>query len=157
MGQLQAIQKMGSIKDLLGLIPGLGSKFAGLNIDESIFRKYLAIMRSMTPGERRRPELVDMSRRRRVAHGSGVTTNEVQKLLSQFEDMKKMMGKFGDLQDLAAKLPSNEQLTPEQLANPHSFMPNPNRLFAEREDKDALKKYRAERKKKMKAKKANRR
>ena len=157
MAQLQAIQKMGSIKDLLGLIPGLGSKFAGLNIDESIFRKYLAIMRSMTPGERRRPELVDMSRRRRVAHGSGVTTNEVQKLLSQFEDMKKMMGKFGDLQDLAAKLPSNEKLTPEQLANPHSFMPNPNRLFAEREDKDALKKYRAERKKKMKAKKANRR
>jgi hypothetical protein len=71
--------------------------------------------------------------------------------------MKKMMGKFGDIKDLAAKLPSEEELTPQQLANPGAFMPNPNRLFQKREDKDALKKYRAERKKKAKLKKANRR
>jgi hypothetical protein len=58
---------------------------------------------------------------------------------------------------MAGKLPSQEELTPEQLANPSAFMPNPNRLFQKREDKDALKKYRAERKKKAKLKKANRR
>ena len=146
--QLQAIMKMGSLKDLLGLIPGVGAKFAGLQIDESIFRKYSAIIGSMTKGERARPDLIDMSRRRRVAHGSGTSTNDVQALLKHFDAMKKMMGKFGDIQDMAKKLPSGGDLTPEQLANPQAFMPNPNRLFTTREDKDALKRYRDERKKK---------
>ncbi|MFM2090710.1 MAG: hypothetical protein RLZZ127_1199 [Planctomycetota bacterium] len=155
--QLQAIQNMGSIKDLLGMIPGVGAKFAGLNVDEKIFRRYGAMISSMTPGERARPELIDMSRRRRIALGSGTSTNDIQQLLKQFDMMKKMMGKLGDIQELAGKLPADGQLTPEQLANPNAFMPNPNRLFQKREDKDALKRYRAERKKKAKEKKKNRR
>ncbi len=155
--QLQAIRKMGSIKDLLGLIPGIGSKFAGLNVDESIFRKYQSIIGSMTKGERARPELVDMSRRRRIAQGSGTSTNDVQTLLKQFDQMRKMMGKFGDIQDMAKRLPGPEEMTPEALANPQAFMPNPNRLFATREDKEVLKRYRAERKKKKLQKKKNQR
>ena len=155
--QLQAIMKMGSLKDLLGLIPGVGAKFAGLSIDESIFRKYSAIIGSMTKHERSRPDLIDMSRRRRVAHGSGTTTNDVQALLKHFDSMKKMMGKFGDIQDMAKKLPDAGQLTPEQLANPQAFMPNPNRIFTTREDKDAMKKYRDERKKKKQLAKKSRR
>jgi signal recognition particle subunit SRP54 len=154
--QLGAIQKMGSIKDILGMIPGIGAKFAGLNVDESIFRKYGAIISSMTASERARPDLIDMSRRRRVAHGSGTTTNDVQALLKHFTTMKKVMGKFGDVKELAERLPDQEELTPEQLANPQAFMPNPNRLFAKREDKDALERYRKERKKAKKLKKKQR-
>ncbi len=155
--QLAAIQKMGSLKDLLGLIPGIGAKFSAFNFDETIFRRYGAIIGSMTLGERTRPELIDMSRRRRVAHGSGTSTNDVQGLLKHFEQMRKMMGKFGDIKELAAKLPAEDELTPEKLANPGSFMPNANRLFKPREDKDAMKAYRAERKRKAKLKKQNRR
>jgi signal recognition particle subunit SRP54 len=156
-GQLAAIQKMGSIKDILGLIPGIGNKFAGLNIDESIFKRYQVMIGSMTKHERGRPELIDMSRRRRIAMGSGCTTNQVQELLKHFTAMKKMMGKFGDIKEMAGRLPDNPELTPEQLANPHSFMPSPDKLFAKKEDQDALKKYRQERKKKAKLKKANKR
>ena len=155
--QLQAIMKMGSLKDLLGLIPGVGSKFAGLQIDESIFKKYSNIIGSMTKGERGRPDLIDMSRRRRIAHGSGTSTNDVQALLKHFDAMKKMMGKFGDIQDMAKKLPDAGQLTPEQLANPQAFMPNPNKLFAKKEDKDALARYREERKRKKQLAKKSRR
>jgi signal recognition particle subunit SRP54 len=155
--QLQAIQKMGSIKDLLGMIPGIGAKFQGLNVDESIFHRYSAIISSMTPGERGRPELIDMSRRRRIAHGSGSSTNDVQALLKHFVTMKKVMGKFGDVKELAERLPEREELTPDQLANPQSFMPNPNRIFAKREDKEALDRYRKERKRLKKLKKQSRR
>ncbi len=155
--QLQAITKMGSIKDLLGLIPGVGSKFAGLSIDESIFKKYAAMIGSMTKHERRRPELIDMSRRRRIAMGSGTSTNDVQALLKHFEQMKKMLGKFGDIQEMAKKLPNQGEMTPEMLANPQGFMPNPNKLFATPQDKDALKRYRDERKKKKAAAKKSRR
>ncbi|MBN8525683.1 MAG: signal recognition particle protein [Planctomycetes bacterium] len=155
--QLKAIAKMGSLKDLLGLIPGVGAKFAALPVDEKIFKRYGVIIDSMTKWERNHPDLIDMSRRRRIAMGAGSTTSEVQTLLKHFDMMKKMMGKFGDIQDMAGKLPQQEELTPEQLANPAAFMPSPNRLFQKREDKDALKRYRAERKKKAKAKKASRR
>jgi signal recognition particle subunit SRP54 len=154
--QLAAIQKMGSIKDLLGMIPGIGAKFSGLNVDESIFRKYGAMISSMTPGERARPDLIDMSRRRRIAHGSGSSTNDVQALLKQFTTMKKVMGKFGDIKEMADRLPDEGELTPDKLANPQAFMPNPNRLFAKREDKDALERYRKERKRLKKLKKKNR-
>jgi signal recognition particle subunit SRP54 len=154
--QLQAIQKMGSIKDILGMIPGIGAKFSGLNVDESIFRRYNAIICSMTGHERARPDLIDMSRRRRIAHGSGSSTNDVQALLKHFATMKKVMGKFGDVKELAEKLPDREDLTPEQLANPQAFMPNPNRMFTKREDKDALERYRKERKRLKKLKKKSR-
>ncbi len=155
--QLATIQKMGSIKDLLGLIPGVGAKFKALNVDESVFRRYQAMISSMTQGERAKPEAIDMSRRRRIANGSGSSTHEVQNLVKQFMTMRKMMGKFGDIQDMAAKLPQETELGPEQLANPQAFMPNPNRLFQKREDKDAMKKLRAARKKKQRMKKKSKR
>ena len=154
--QLQTIQKMGSIKDLLGLIPGVGAKFKQLQVDESVFKRYTAIIGSMTKYEKGHPELIDMSRRRRIANGSGCSTGDVQTLIKQFSTMKKMMGKFGDMKDMVDRLPSEEEMTPEQLANPQAFMPNPNRLFAKRDDKKSLKKLRADRKKKKKMKKKNR-
>ena len=154
--QLQAIQRMGSLKDLLGMIPGVGAKFAGLSIDEGIFRKYQVMIASMTKVERATPDAIDMSRRRRIANGSGTTTSDVSTLLKHFGTMQKMMGKFGDIKEMAGRLPDQADLTPEQLANPQSFMPNANRLFTKREDKDALKAYRAERKKKAKLKKKSR-
>ena len=98
-----------------------------------------------------------MSRRRRIANGSGTSTNDVQALLKHFDTMKKMMGKFGDVQELTAKLPQEETLTPEQLANPQQFMPNPNRIFTRKEDNEALKRYRAERNRQKKLKKKQRR
>jgi len=155
--QLQTIMKMGSLKDLLGLIPGVGAKFKQLNVDESIFRKYQAIIGSMTGHERSRPDLIDMSRRRRIANGSGTSTHEVQTLLKQFQTMKKMMGKFGDIQEMAGKLPDQEDLTPEQLANPQAFMPNPNRLFSERVDKKKEKAAKKAKKKKRKMAKKSKR
>jgi hypothetical protein len=78
-------------------------------------------------------------------------------MLKQFATMKKMMGKFGDMQEMVDKLPEQEELTPSQLANPQGFMPNPNRLFTRREDKQNLKKLRQERKKKAKLRKQSRR
>ena len=156
--QLQAIQKMGSIKDLLGMIPGVGAKFKSLNVDESIFKRYMAIISSMTTYEKEHPTLIDMSRRRRIANGSGSSTAEVQQLLKQFATMQKMIGKFGDMQDMVDKLPDSEEgLSPEQLANPQAFMPNPNRLFATREDKKKQRAARQARKKKAKMKKKSKR
>ncbi|MDA3960237.1 MAG: signal recognition particle protein [Planctomycetota bacterium] len=155
--QLQTIMKMGSLKDLLGLIPGVGAKFKQLDIDESVFKKYQAIISSMTGYERARPDLIDMSRRRRIANGSGNSTHEVQTLLKQFQTMKKMMGKFGDIQEMAGKLPEQDELTPEQLANPQAFMPNPNRLFSARVDKKAERKAKQDKKKKRKMAKKNKR
>jgi hypothetical protein len=70
--------------------------------------------------------------------------------------MQKLMGRFGDIQEMAQKLPDQEQLTPEQLANPQQFMPNPNRIFNRKEDNEALKRYRAERNRLKKAKKKKR-
>lgn len=155
--QLATIQKMGSIKDLLGMIPGVGSKFKSLNVDESVFRRYTAMISSMTATEKARPEMIDMNRRRRIANGSGTSTNEVQTLLKQFQNMRKMLGKFGDVKDLAAGLPGEGDLTPEQLANPGAFMPNPNRLFSSREDKAKQRKLKQQRKKKKKLKRKSKR
>jgi signal recognition particle subunit SRP54 len=155
--QLEMIQKMGSLKDLLGLIPGVGSKFKSLNVDESVFKRYRAIIGSMTQHEKARPDLVDMSRRRRIANGSGTSTNDVQGLLKHFATMQKMMGRFGDIQEMAQKLPDQADLTPEQLANPQQFMPNPNRIFTRKEDNEALKRYRAERNRQKKLKKQKKR
>ena len=155
--QLETIQKMGSIKDLLGLIPGVGAKFKQLAVDEKIFRRYQSMISSMTAYERSHPDLIDMSRRRRIANGSGTSTNEVQTLLKQFTTMKKMMGKFGDMKEMVDNLPQDQELSPEQLANPAAFMPNPNRLFAKREDKKALKQAKKDRKKKAKMKKKSKR
>ena len=91
--QLLQIQKMGSIQQLVGMIPG-AKKLKGLNVDERAFVKIEAIINSMTPFERSKHNIVNSSRKRRIALGSGTTVNDVNKLLKQFAQMQKMMKKM---------------------------------------------------------------
>lgn len=96
LGQLQQIKKMGNIKDLVGMIPGVGKAVKDMDIDDNAFKGIEAIIFSMTPEERGKPELLNGSRRQRVAKGSGQGIQEVNKLLKQFEDTRKMMRMMND-------------------------------------------------------------
>jgi signal recognition particle subunit SRP54 len=89
--QLQRIKKMGSLKDLLGMIPGVGRQIKDLDVDDEAFKYIEAMIQSMTAAERTSPELINGSRRRRIAEGSGVDVSDVNQLLKQFREMKKMM------------------------------------------------------------------
>lgn len=89
--QIQQIKKMGNMKDLLGMIPGLGKAVKDLDIDDDAFKGIEAIIGSMTPEERTNPALINGSRRKRIANGSGKNITEVNRLLTQFEQTKKMM------------------------------------------------------------------
>lgn len=91
LSQLEQVKKMGNIKDLLGMIPGMGKAMKGMDIDDDSFKPIEAIIRSMTPLEREQPDLIDGSRRKRLAAGSGRTIVEVNNLMKQFADMRKMM------------------------------------------------------------------
>ncbi|MCH7623959.1 MAG: signal recognition particle protein, partial [Nitrospinae bacterium] len=91
--QLKQIQKMGSIQQIIGMIPG-ANKLKGLKIDENAFVRVEAIINSMTRGERARHGIINSSRKRRIATGSGTSVNEINKLLKQFAQMQKMMKKF---------------------------------------------------------------
>lgn len=107
--QLQKIKKMGSLRDLLGMIPGIGRQIKDLDVDDDAFRHIEAMIMSMTAEERRNPDLINGSRRRRIAEGSGLEVRDVNQLLKQFREMKKMMktmsklmgkGRSPDLQQL---------------------------------------------------------
>lgn len=89
--QLDRIKKMGSLRDLLGMIPGLGRQIKDLEVDDDAFKYIEAMIRSMTPEERRNPDVINGSRRRRIAHGAGVEVSDINQLLKQFREMKKMM------------------------------------------------------------------
>lgn len=89
--QLAQLRKMGNVKDLLGMIPGLGKQIKDLDIDESHFKRIEAMIQSMTPAERANPDLLDGNRRKRIASGSGHHIQEVNQFVKQFEDMRKMM------------------------------------------------------------------
>ncbi|HKL89520.1 MAG TPA: hypothetical protein VJ884_10995, partial [Salinibacter sp.] len=89
--QLQRIQNMGSIKDLMGMIPGVGNKISDLDVDEDAFKHIEAIIQSMTPEERSNPDILNGLRRRRIARGSGTEVRDVNQLIEQFNEMKKMM------------------------------------------------------------------
>lgn len=91
LNQLQQIKKMGPLKEVLGMIPGLGNKMDGLNVDEKQLQRVEAVIRSMTPGERSLPDIINGNRRLRIANGSGTTIQDVNQLLKQFRSMKKMM------------------------------------------------------------------
>ncbi len=91
LGQLNQIRKMGDIKSLLGMIPGIGKQIKDLDIDDSAFSKVESIIFSMTPDERANPDLLNMSRKRRIARGSGHDIHEINMFVKQFEQMKKMM------------------------------------------------------------------
>ncbi|MGD0116254.1 MAG: signal recognition particle protein [Dehalococcoidia bacterium] len=92
--QIQQVKKMGSLTDILGMIPGMGGmkkQLQGAQIDDSVWKKMEAIVYSMTPEERHRPEMIDGSRRRRIARGSGTTPQDINQLLKQWREAKKMM------------------------------------------------------------------
>lgn len=101
LSQLQQIKKMGNIKDLVGMIPGVGKAMKDAEINDDAFKGIEAIIGSMTPKERSQPELINGSRRQRIAKGSGQTIQEVNKLLKQFEDTRKMMRMMGDKNQMA--------------------------------------------------------
>ncbi len=89
--QIQQIKKMGNIKDLVGMIPGAGKAIKDADIDDDAFKSIEAMIMSMTPEEREEPSIINGSRRTRIAKGSGTTLQDVNKLLKQFEEMRKMM------------------------------------------------------------------
>lgn len=91
LSQIQQIKKMGNIKDLASMIPGVGRALKDVDIDDDAFKGVEAIIFSMTPQERENPELINGSRRKRIAMGSGTTIQDVNRLLKQFDESKKMM------------------------------------------------------------------
>jgi signal recognition particle subunit SRP54 len=91
LGQLEQIKKMGNMKDLLGMIPGMGKALKGVDIDDNSFKPIEAIIRSMTLEERQNPDIINGSRKNRIAKGSGTSVPQVNQLLKQFGDMRKMM------------------------------------------------------------------
>ncbi|HIU36340.1 MAG TPA: signal recognition particle protein [Candidatus Fimenecus excrementigallinarum] len=88
--QLQQVRKMGSMKDLLGMLPGVGSKLKDVDVDEGQFDRIQAIIYSMTPAERSRPDIINPSRKRRIAAGCGLKVEDVNRLLNQHKQMQKM-------------------------------------------------------------------
>ncbi|MGE0567590.1 MAG: signal recognition particle protein [Bacteroidia bacterium] len=94
--QINQIKKMGNIKDLVGMIPGAGKAMKNMDIDDDAFKGIEAIINSMTPDERSKPELINGSRKQRISKGSGQNITEVNKLLKQFEETRKMMRMMND-------------------------------------------------------------
>jgi len=91
LSQIQQVKKMGNMKDLMGMIPGVGKMTQGMDIDDSAFKGVEVIIGSMTPKERAQPQLMNHSRKLRIAKGSGTSVQEVNQLIKQFEQMSKMM------------------------------------------------------------------
>jgi signal recognition particle subunit SRP54 len=91
MNQIQQIKKMGNMKDLMGMIPGMGKALKNVDIDDDAFKHIEAMINSMTLDERQNPDIINGSRRKRIANGSGRTVQDVNGLLKQFTDMRKMM------------------------------------------------------------------
>ncbi len=104
--QMQQIKKLGSLDTILGMIPGMGGisqKLKDANVDEKEFARVEAIIRSMTPKERQKPETINGSRRKRIAAGSGMRVQDVNRLLKNFEDSKKMMKRMQGMAKFASK------------------------------------------------------
>ena len=101
LSQIQQIKKMGNMKDLVGMIPGAGKALKGAEVNDDAFKSIEAIIGSMTPTERSNPELLTGKRRERIAKGSGTNIQEVNKLIKQFDDMRKMMKMMGNKEQMA--------------------------------------------------------
>ncbi len=95
--QMQQLKKMGPIGNLMGMLPGIPKELKGAQIGDDELKRVEAIIRSMTPVERRKPEIINGSRRQRIANGSGTTIGEVNRLVKQFSEMQKMMKRFGGM------------------------------------------------------------
>lgn len=102
LNQIQQIKKMGNMKDLLGMIPGVGKALKDVDIKDDAFKHIEAIIQSMTPEERTNPQILNASRKQRIASGSGRNIQEVNRLIKQFDDMRKMMRM---VQNSGGKLP----------------------------------------------------
>lgn len=98
--QINQIKKMGNMKDLLGMVPGMGKAIKNMDIDDDAFKGIEAIIQSMTPAEKKQPNLINGSRRKRIADGSGTDVTEVNKLLKQFGETRKMMKLMGDKKNM---------------------------------------------------------
>ena len=95
--QMQQLKKMGPLGNILGMMPGVPKELKGAEIGDDQLKPIEAIIRSMTPLERRKPELINGSRRTRIANGSGTSVGEVNRLVKQFGDMQKMMKRMGGM------------------------------------------------------------
>lgn len=115
LGQIQQIKKMGNVKDLMGMIPGMGKAVKDVDIQDDAFKHIEAIIYSMTPQERANPGLMNGQRKNRIAKGSGTNIQEVNKLLKQFEDTKKMMKMMSN--------PKNMMGMMKQMKNMRGGMP----------------------------------
>ncbi len=106
LGQIEQIKKMGNLKELASMIPGVGKAIKDVDIDDNAFKGVEAIIRSMTPAERTNPELLNSSRRQRIAKGSGTNIQEVNKLIKQFDQTRKMMRMVagGGMKGMAARM-----------------------------------------------------
>jgi signal recognition particle subunit SRP54 len=109
--QLQQIKKMGSMKDLMGMIPGASNAMKNMEVDDDMLKPIEAIINSMTPDERRNPDLLNGSRRRRIASGAGTTVRDVNQLMKQFEQMKKMMKSMSKMGGMGRAMHGLKNLT----------------------------------------------
>ncbi|MFN5024412.1 MAG: signal recognition particle protein [Bacteroidota bacterium] len=103
--QIQQIKKMGNLKDLMGMIPGVGKAVKDLDISDDAFKGIEAIINSMTPAERKTPDIINGNRRKRISMGSGTDIQQVNQLLKQFEEMRKMMRSMNKLQGAGRAMP----------------------------------------------------
>jgi len=110
--QIQQIKKMGNMKDLMGMIPGVGKMMKNVDIEDDAFKGVEAIIQSMTPFEKENPDSIQQSRRVRIAKGSGSKVEDVTKLIKQFEDMRKVMKQFSN-PAAAAKMMKNMPKMPQ--------------------------------------------
>jgi signal recognition particle subunit SRP54 len=102
--QIQQIKKMGNMKDLMGMIPGVGKMMKDVEIQDDAFKNIEAIIQSMTPGEKENPDSINQSRRNRIAKGSGTDLAEVNRLMKQFEDMRKVMKQMSNPAAMASMM-----------------------------------------------------
>jgi signal recognition particle subunit SRP54 len=108
LNQIQQIKKMGNLKDLMGMVPGMGKMMKDIDVDDDAFKSIEAIIRSMTKQERVNPGILNGSRKQRIAKGSGTNIQEINKLLKQFDDMRKMMKMMGNkdqMKKMMARMP----------------------------------------------------
>ncbi len=110
LAQLQQIKKMGNIKDLVGMIPGVSKAMKGVDIDDNAFKSIEAIIHSMTPQERETPDVLNGKRRDRIAKGSGTSVQEVNRLIKQFDDMRKMMKMMGNKDQMGKMMAQMSQM-----------------------------------------------
>ena len=103
--QLQQIKKMGNIKDLMGMIPGVGKAIKDVDISDDAFKGVEAVINSMTPFERANPDVINQSRRQRLAKGSGKSMEDINALMKQFDQMKQMMKMMNKMPMTGMRMP----------------------------------------------------